>query len=53
MTKKDPNLFLDAAGCCMDIFNDYDSEEIEDFAESIQHAWHVGRKLVEQVKESK
>lgn len=41
------NLFIDAAQCCIDIFKDFDSEEIESFSPAIITAWGIGEKLQE------
>lgn len=40
-------LIISAASCCTDIFEDFDSSEIESQPPSIRHAWQVGRKIDE------
>ena len=40
-----------AVNCCMDIYNDYDQEEVNKYAPpSVQEAWSVGRAIAEKEK---
>jgi len=34
-----------AAIACLDIFKDYDREELEKVSLSVNYAWHVGKRL--------
>jgi len=44
-------LALMAVNCCMDIYNDYDQEEVNKYAPpSVQEAWSVGRAIAEKEK---
>lgn len=31
--------------CCLDIFNDFDKDEVGKMPKSIQEAWEIGRQL--------
>ena len=49
------NLFIDAAQCCIDIFDDFDSDEVERFSPAIINAWGIGKELKavsDKIKES-
>jgi hypothetical protein len=42
---KERNFFIDAAQSCIEIFNDFDSDEIESYSPAIITAWGIGKEL--------
>ena len=40
---------IQASNICIDIFNDYGEEELEDVHESVAMAWQIGKEITELV----